>query len=69
MANAWGNRFHAYQSSLLFSAIFVIHLIFSWSSILSWMLFVGDLGLIGFLTLHAYRDGRMLSFRGLLEYD
>ena len=53
----WMNRFHAWQSSLLFSAIFVLHLIFSWSSILSWMLFVVDLGLIGFLTMHAYRDG------------
>lgn len=53
----WMNRFHAWQSSLLFSAIFVLHLIFSWSIILSWMLFVVDLGLIGFLTMHAYRDG------------
>ena len=50
-------RFHAWQSSLLFAAIFVLHLVFSWSSILSWMLFVVDLGLIGFLTMHAYQDG------------
>lgn len=68
-------RFHAWQSSLLFAAIFVsptlhlfargpalttyqvLHLIFSWSSILSWMLFVVDIGLIGFLTMHAYQDG------------
>ncbi|MCJ1276711.1 hypothetical protein MMC21_004518 [Puttea exsequens] len=49
-------RFHAWQSSLLFAAIFVLHLVFSWSSILSWMLFVVDLGLIGFLTMHAYQD-------------
>ncbi len=51
------HRFHAWQSSLTFSAIFVLHLIFSWSSILSWMIFVADLGLIGLLTLHAYQDG------------
>ncbi|KAM0796009.1 hypothetical protein BDR22DRAFT_938400 [Usnea florida] len=49
-------RFHAWQSSLLFASIFILHLIFSWSSILSWMLFVVDIGLIGFLAMHAYRD-------------
>ncbi|MCJ1371332.1 hypothetical protein MMC20_002547 [Loxospora ochrophaea] len=49
-------RFHAWQSSLLFTAIFVIHLIFAWSAVLSWILFAGDLCLIGLLTLHAYRD-------------
>lgn len=32
-------------------------MIFAWSSILSWILFALDLGLIGFLALHAYRDG------------
>ena len=57
------SRFHAWQSSLTFSAIFVIHLIFSWSSVLSWMLFVGDLGLIGLLTLHAYQDGLYIAVR------
>lgn len=51
------NRFHAWQSSLLFAFVFVIHIIFSWSSVISWLLFVGDLGLIGFLTMHAYQDG------------
>ncbi|KAJ4305010.1 hypothetical protein N0V90_000539 [Kalmusia sp. IMI 367209] len=50
-------RFHAWQSSLLFAFVFVIHIIFSWSSIISWLLLVGDLGLIGFLTMHAYQDG------------
>ncbi|KAL6718942.1 hypothetical protein ACLMJK_003177 [Lecanora helva] len=49
-------RFHAWQSALTFSAIFVIHLIFSWTAIISWILFVCDLGLIAFLTLHAYQD-------------
>jgi uncharacterized membrane protein len=53
-------RFHAWQSSLLFAFIFVVHIIFSWSSIISWLLFVGDLGLIGFLTMHAYQDGKIM---------
>lgn len=35
----------------------VIHLLFSWSSFLSWTLFLVDLLLIGFLSLHAYQDG------------
>jgi uncharacterized membrane protein len=52
------NRFHAWQSSLLFSAIFVLHLIFSWSKFLSWVIFVGDILLIGYLTMRAYRDGK-----------
>ncbi|KAL2008061.1 hypothetical protein VTN00DRAFT_8043 [Thermoascus crustaceus] len=49
-------RFHAWQSSMLFTAIFIIHLIFTWSSVISWLLFIGDLILIGFLAMHAYRD-------------
>lgn len=49
-------RFHAFQASLLFTAIFVLHLIISWSKVLSWMLFAVDLLLIGFLSMHAYRD-------------
>jgi hypothetical protein len=51
-------RFHAWQSALLFSAIFVLHLIFSWSTFFSWLIFIGDLGLIGLLTFRAYRDGK-----------
>lgn len=49
-------RFHAWQSSMLFTVIFVIHLILSWSSVLSWMLFVFDIGLIVFLARRAYLD-------------
>jgi len=54
-------RFHAWQSSLLFTAVFVLHLIFSWSTVLSWIIFVGDLGLIGYLTMRAYRDADTLD--------
>ncbi|KAL1958258.1 hypothetical protein VTO42DRAFT_4766 [Malbranchea cinnamomea] len=49
-------RFHAWQSSMLFSALFIIHMIFSWSSLISWLLFICDLALIAFLSMHAYRD-------------
>ncbi|KAH8732449.1 hypothetical protein GQ44DRAFT_602436 [Phaeosphaeriaceae sp. PMI808] len=54
-------RFHAWQSSLLFSFVFVIHIIFSWSSFISWLLFVGDVGLIGWLTWRAYLDAATLD--------
>lgn len=49
-------RFHAWQSSMLFAVIFILHLIISWSRVLSWTLFAVDLIIIGFLSLHAYRD-------------
>jgi len=54
-------RFHAYQSSMVFSAVFLVHLIFSWSAVLSWIIFVLDLVLIGFLSLKAYRDADTLD--------
>ncbi|GAM88014.1 hypothetical protein ANO11243_060430 [Dothideomycetidae sp. 11243] len=54
-------RFHAWQSSLVFAAIFVLHLVLSWSRVLSWMLFGGDVVLIAFLTFHAYRDAETLD--------
>lgn len=54
-------RFHAWQSSLLFAFMFVVHIIFSWSSFISWVLFAGDVGLIGFLTWRAYLDGEWKS--------
>lgn len=54
-------RFHAWQASLLFTAMFVIHLLFSWSRFLSWVIFLADLGLIGWLTMRAYRDADTLD--------
>ncbi|KAL8994306.1 MAG: hypothetical protein Q9169_005679 [Polycauliona sp. 2 TL-2023] len=54
-------RFHAWQSSLVFTAMFIIHLIFSWTAVLSWILFVFDIGLIAFLTFHAYQDANNLD--------
>jgi len=49
-------RFHAWQSSMLFTVIFVVHMIFAWSSVISWFLLACDVVLIGFLSVHAYRD-------------
>lgn len=53
------HRFHAWQSSLVFAALFVLHLLLSWSRFLSWLLFIGDIGLIVLLVFRAYRDGEM----------
>ena len=54
-------RFHAWQSSLLFTALFVLHLVFSWSRFLRWVFFLGDLVLIAWLVLQAYRDADTLD--------
>ncbi|KAF4962076.1 hypothetical protein FSARC_9810 [Fusarium sarcochroum] len=54
-------RFHAWQSALLFTAIMVFHLIFSWSTFLSWLFFLCDVALIAVLTLRAYRDAEILD--------
>ncbi|KZF19771.1 hypothetical protein L228DRAFT_263624 [Xylona heveae TC161] len=54
-------RFHAWQSALLFTGIFILHLLLSWSRFLSWLLFICDLALIGWLTLRAYRDADTLD--------
>ncbi|KMU71749.1 hypothetical protein CISG_00059 [Coccidioides immitis RMSCC 3703] len=49
-------RFHAWQSGMLFTTIFIIHMLFAWTSIISWLLFIADICLIAFLAAHAYRD-------------
>ncbi|KAI1260581.1 hypothetical protein F5Y18DRAFT_405072 [Xylariaceae sp. FL1019] len=54
-------RFHAWQSSLVFTVIFILHLIFSWSTFLSWVIALGDIALIAFLALRAYRDADTLD--------
>ncbi len=45
----------------------IIHIIFSWTAIISWMLFVVDLGLIGLLTFRAYKDGNLVTRLTLLR--
>jgi uncharacterized membrane protein len=57
-------RFHAWQSSMLFAVIFIVHLVFAWSTVISWMLFAFDLILIAFLAMHAYRDGKDIPSKG-----
>ncbi|KAL2164727.1 hypothetical protein VTH06DRAFT_22 [Thermothelomyces fergusii] len=54
-------RFHAWQSSLLFTALFVVHLLVSWSTFLSWLQFLGELVLIAWLVFNAYRDADTLD--------
>jgi len=54
-------RFHAWQSSLLFTVLFIVHLIFSFSTVVSWLLFVLNIFLIGFLAWRAYRDADTLD--------
>lgn len=54
-------RFHAWQSAMLFSAIFLLHIVFSWTSVVSWIIFAGDLVLIAYLTACAYRNAETLD--------
>ncbi|KAI1639261.1 hypothetical protein F4809DRAFT_157136 [Biscogniauxia mediterranea] len=54
-------RFHAWQSSLLFTVVFIVHLLFSWSTFLSWIFAIADLFLMGWLALRAYRDADTLD--------
>ena len=54
-------RFHAWQSSLVFGALFLVHVIFSWTSIVSWVLFVFDVLLIAYLALGAWRHAETLD--------
>lgn len=54
-------RFHAWQAALLFTAMMLVHLIFSWSRFLSWVLFIGDVALVAFMTMRAYKDAEILD--------
>lgn len=60
-ADDYDDRFHAWQSALLFTAILVLHVMFSWSTFFSWLLFLGDIALVFFLTSRAYRDAEILD--------
>jgi hypothetical protein len=39
----------------------IIHLIFAWSRFLSWVFLIGDIALIAFLTMRAYKDAEILD--------
>lgn len=54
-------RFHAWQSSLLFAFLVVLHVLLSWSAFLSYTLLVIDLVLIAYLSLRAYQDADTLD--------
>ncbi|KAF8245311.1 hypothetical protein K440DRAFT_655674 [Wilcoxina mikolae CBS 423.85] len=54
-------RFHAWQSSLLFAFLVVVHLIISFSAFLSYTLLVVDLALIAYLSMKAYQDADTLD--------
>ncbi|KAK5132805.1 hypothetical protein LTR08_008606 [Meristemomyces frigidus] len=54
-------RFHAWQSALLFSALFMVHVIFSWTAVVSYMLLAVDIGLIGYLSYGAFRNAETLD--------
>ena len=54
-------RFHAWQSAMLFSAVFLVHIVFSWTAIISWMLFACDVVLIAYLALCAFRKAETLD--------
>lgn len=58
-----GDRFHAWQSALLFTALAIVHFILSFSSFLSWTLFLVNMGLIAYLAYHAYKDGEWIVDR------
>jgi uncharacterized membrane protein len=63
-------RFHAWQSSLLFSAMFILHLLFMRWTFFSWIIFLADIGLMGYLTYRAYIDGMFPTFsRSMLNPD
>ncbi|EMC92842.1 hypothetical protein BAUCODRAFT_263832 [Baudoinia panamericana UAMH 10762] len=54
-------RFHAWQSALLFSALFMVHIIFSWTAVISYMLLACDILLIFWLAYGAWRNSETLD--------
>ena len=58
---SYPDRFHAWQSALLFTAILVLHFLFAWSSFISWLLFLGDIALVALLVMRTYRDAETLD--------
>lgn len=54
-------RFHAWQSALVFSALFMVHIIFSWTAVISYMLLACDILLILYLAYSAWRNAETLD--------
>ncbi|KAK5128452.1 hypothetical protein LTR85_003120 [Meristemomyces frigidus] len=54
-------RFHAWQSALLFSALFMVHIIFSWTKVISYMLLTVDVVAILYLSYGAFKNAETLD--------
>ncbi|KAL6711273.1 hypothetical protein ACN47E_005804 [Coniothyrium glycines] len=54
-------RFHAWQASLLFSFLAVVHVIFSWSSVVGWGLVGGEVGAVAWLVRKAWVGAETLE--------
>jgi len=54
-------RFHAWQSALLFLGFMILHIILSFSTILTWLLIMADISAAGWLAYNAYMDGASLE--------
>ncbi|KXL47406.1 MAG: hypothetical protein FE78DRAFT_144135 [Acidomyces sp. 'richmondensis'] len=54
-------RFHAWQSALVFSALFMVHIIFSWTAVISYMLLTCDILLILYLAYGAWKNAETLD--------
>ena len=60
--------FHAWQGSLAFTVMTILHLIFHRLWFLSWVVFLCHLALMGWLAFNAYRDADTLD-RYVLWWD
>jgi uncharacterized membrane protein len=54
-------RFHAWQSALCFGLLFMIHVIFSWTHVISYMLLACDILLILYLAYGAWKNAETLD--------
>ncbi|TGZ81477.1 hypothetical protein EX30DRAFT_358781 [Ascodesmis nigricans] len=54
-------RFHAWQSSIVYAVLIVLHLLLSWSSVLSWGMVVVEVVLGLYMAGRAWRDAETLD--------
>ncbi|KAK4553607.1 hypothetical protein LTR86_009403 [Recurvomyces mirabilis] len=54
-------RFHAWQSALVFTVMVMVHIIFSWTKVVSYLLLAVDIGLILWLGYGAWRNAETLD--------
>eukprot|EP00128_Syssomonas_multiformis_P001819 Colp12_sorted_trinity150504_noHs@33013 len=53
-------RFHAWQSTLFFGTTLLLHFIFIWQAVVSWLIFAFEIICILFLMFRAYSDSNSL---------